>query len=70
MVKEINRLFCPSCKASIIKERNSFFPFCSPRCKDADLYHWLTGRYRISSPFKNDDGEDDEEDVPCEDNKD
>lgn len=23
------------------------FPFCSKRCADIDLHHWLTGRYAI-----------------------
>lgn len=59
MAKKINRLTCTICKASITKERNDYFPFCSPRCKDADLYYWLTGKYKISSPLK----EENEEDV-------
>jgi endogenous inhibitor of DNA gyrase (YacG/DUF329 family) len=25
-------------------------PFCSERCKMADLGRWLTGRYRIAGP--------------------
>jgi endogenous inhibitor of DNA gyrase (YacG/DUF329 family) len=24
-------------------------PFCSPRCKLADLHHWLGGTYRIQT---------------------
>jgi hypothetical protein len=24
-------------------------PFCSPRCKDADLGRWLRGDYRIAA---------------------
>ena len=26
-------------------------PFCSPRCKLADLNNWLSESYRISSPL-------------------
>ena len=38
---------CPICK---IKESNSIsenktFPFCSPKCRDIDLYNWLSGEY-------------------------
>ena len=28
-----------------------FLPFCSERCKTADLGVWLTGGYRVSSPL-------------------
>ncbi|MDD5772594.1 MAG: DNA gyrase inhibitor YacG [bacterium] len=63
MDKKVNRLICPVCKAAIIKEGNNYFPFCSPRCKDTDLYHWLTGKYKISSPLKVEDEEDEEEDL-------
>lgn len=26
-----------------------FFPFCSERCKLADLHHWLSGNYVIAT---------------------
>ena len=26
-------------------------PFCSPKCKFADLHQWLSESYRISSPL-------------------
>ena len=46
---------CPICKRQVDeKEQNrpgSFFPFCSERCKLIDLDHWLSGRYRISTPI-------------------
>ena len=29
-------------------EQKPFLPFCSERCKMADLGHWLEGRYVIS----------------------
>jgi endogenous inhibitor of DNA gyrase (YacG/DUF329 family) len=28
------------------------FPFCSEKCKMADLEGWFTERYRFSSPLK------------------
>jgi uncharacterized protein len=35
---------CPICgKPSIAKMR----PFCSSRCADIDLHHWLSGRYAL-----------------------
>ena len=35
---------CPICK----KETNpSYRPFCSKRCADVDLAHWLRGSYAI-----------------------
>ncbi|MCH8347601.1 MAG: DNA gyrase inhibitor YacG [Proteobacteria bacterium] len=35
---------CPICKKSADKE---YTPFCSNRCAEVDLGHWLGGRYRI-----------------------
>jgi uncharacterized protein len=35
-------------------------PFCSQRCKLADLHNWLSDAYRISSPLAPGDLEDDE----------
>lgn len=29
---------------------NKSRPFCSPRCKLADLDHWLSGSYRVPGP--------------------
>ena len=59
MDKKVIRLICPICREAIIKEGNDNFPFCGPRCKDADLYNWLTGKYKISSPLKEEDEEED-----------
>jgi endogenous inhibitor of DNA gyrase (YacG/DUF329 family) len=50
---------CPICGVKV--ERNTaepagktaaFFPFCSQRCKMADLNAWLESQYIISDPFK------------------
>ncbi len=38
---------CPICK--IEKEDEKFSPFCSSRCGDADLYHWMSGGYGIEA---------------------
>ncbi|MFT3772289.1 MAG: DNA gyrase inhibitor YacG [Minicystis sp.] len=27
------------------------FPFCSPRCKQIDLYRWTEGKYAITEPL-------------------
>ncbi|MHC4991722.1 MAG: tRNA (adenosine(37)-N6)-threonylcarbamoyltransferase complex ATPase subunit type 1 TsaE [Planctomycetota bacterium] len=34
------------------------FPFCRPRCRDADLGRWLGGNYRISRPIWDDEAND------------
>ncbi|MFC0409805.1 DNA gyrase inhibitor YacG [Roseomonas elaeocarpi] len=35
---------CPICGRPAIPEQR---PFCSARCRQIDLSHWLTGRYSI-----------------------
>jgi endogenous inhibitor of DNA gyrase (YacG/DUF329 family) len=46
------RIECPHCKKVIENAAEDFppRPFCSPRCKLADLGDWLDEKYRISSP--------------------
>jgi endogenous inhibitor of DNA gyrase (YacG/DUF329 family) len=41
------------CKKLIENAPDDFAPrpFCSPRCKLADLHQWLSESYRISSPL-------------------
>ena len=53
---------CPICKTVIEEkpEEQPFRPFCSQRCKLADLDNWLSGTYRISTPLDPTDLEDDE----------
>jgi endogenous inhibitor of DNA gyrase (YacG/DUF329 family) len=56
------RIVCPLCKRVIADAPADFGPrpFCSARCKLADLNNWLTESYRISSPLAvSDHGEDD-----------
>jgi endogenous inhibitor of DNA gyrase (YacG/DUF329 family) len=38
-----------------VKPPDSFGPFCSERCRAADLGKWLDGGYRISSPVAEED---------------
>ena len=41
---------CPICRRELISsdpDRESFFPFCSKRCKFVDLGKWLTEEYLI-----------------------
>ena len=40
---------CPICKQSFIAEEGpgSFLPFCSRRCKDADLARWFSEEYSV-----------------------
>ena len=47
------QLHCPICQAALpdTKEDPNYRPFCSQRCKLADLHNWLTGTYRISTPI-------------------
>jgi len=41
---------CPTCDVRLATGLESpVFPFCSQRCKSADLGNWLTGRYVIDA---------------------
>ena len=53
---------CPICKKVLEAEADEqpFRPFCSQRCKLADLHNWLGGAYRISTPIQPTDLDDDE----------
>ena len=48
------RITCPICKTVLenVPDDHEPRPFCSPRCKLADLGHWLGESYRISSPIE------------------
>jgi endogenous inhibitor of DNA gyrase (YacG/DUF329 family) len=41
---------CPICRGPVA-EGAEHRPFCSARCKDVDLGHWLNESYRISRPM-------------------
>ena len=46
---------CPTCERPFhyrsIRE-HPFYPFCSERCRQAELAAWLEGRYVISRPIE------------------
>jgi len=45
------RIACPICKKVLdVPPDHPSRPFCSPRCKLADLGNWLDGAYRIPGP--------------------
>jgi endogenous inhibitor of DNA gyrase (YacG/DUF329 family) len=46
---------CPICHQDVFWEGNPYRPFCSERCKLIDLDHWLSERYRISTPVEGQD---------------
>lgn len=56
------RITCPICKTELPNVADDFphRPFCSQRCKLADLHNWLTGAYRISTPLGPNDHDDEE----------
>ena len=43
---------CPICKRPL---QSAYAPFCSRRCADVDLNHWLKGAYAV--PARDDDAE-------------
>jgi endogenous inhibitor of DNA gyrase (YacG/DUF329 family) len=57
------RLACPTCRRALPGElpraELPFYPFCSERCRGADLGSWLNGNYRISAPVGEDEDLDD-----------
>ncbi|MFY9696632.1 MAG: DNA gyrase inhibitor YacG [Xanthobacteraceae bacterium] len=54
-----NRGKCPICR----KPADELFrPFCSKRCADVDLHHWLSGVYAVAVTEDEEDDERREED--------
>jgi endogenous inhibitor of DNA gyrase (YacG/DUF329 family) len=51
------RFHCPTCRRALEGTTADFptLPFCSPRCRMADLGGWLDERYRIGSPVSEED---------------
>ena len=45
---------CPTCSHSVDSE-SGFFPFCSSRCRMADLGSWFSGSYTVSREIEEDD---------------
>jgi tRNA threonylcarbamoyladenosine biosynthesis protein TsaE len=55
LVRELDRALapprvCPLCRA-LVEEGGAYAPFCSARCRMADLGRWLGGRYVVSRPL-------------------
>ena len=52
---------CPVCKKAldIPAAESRFFPFCSERCQQIDMYRWCTGKYAIVEPLGPEDIEQD-----------
>jgi uncharacterized protein len=50
---------CPTCRREIAySARNPWRPFCSERCRRADLGAWASERYRVATPIAPDDDAD------------
>jgi endogenous inhibitor of DNA gyrase (YacG/DUF329 family) len=45
------KIVCPTCKRVIENAPDDYppRPFCSPKCKLADLDNWLHERYRVET---------------------
>jgi endogenous inhibitor of DNA gyrase (YacG/DUF329 family) len=57
-------MICPTCKRTFEPpspgkdppgSRAPTAPFCSARCRSADLGNWLAGAYRLSAPASDED---------------
>src|SRR4029077_20200514 len=46
---------CPTCKKPTDSEHDADFPFCSDRCRVADLGAWASEKYVVSEPIFNED---------------
>ncbi|MGC1275308.1 MAG: DNA gyrase inhibitor YacG [Planctomycetaceae bacterium] len=50
----IRSITCPICKRKLppgAGAESAWFPFCSERCRNVDLYRWSEGRYAIAEPL-------------------
>lgn len=55
------KIHCPACgKETEVPDDFRWRPFCSRRCKLADLGAWLDETYKLSSPLRPEDLEDDD----------
>jgi len=47
-----NKNLCPICKKKVSEYlNNKFFPFCSKKCKNIDLFNWLSSKYYLKMDF-------------------
>ncbi|MBL0299912.1 MAG: DNA gyrase inhibitor YacG [Betaproteobacteria bacterium] len=50
------RVPCPTCRRpAVYGERNPWRPFCSERCRSADLGAWASERFRVPAAAPTDD---------------
>ena len=45
---------CPICGKDLAANaalESAWFPFCSKRCRQIDLYRWAEGKYSITEPL-------------------
>ncbi|MBT4865473.1 MAG: DNA gyrase inhibitor YacG [Planctomycetaceae bacterium] len=49
----IRRQTCGVCEKDLPADAaaQEFFPFCSERCRNVDLFRWTEGRYAIVEPL-------------------
>ena len=53
------RVPCPTCKRpAVYGEGNPWRPFCSERCRSADLGAWASERFRVPAAAATEDDED------------
>lgn len=56
---------CPGCGgASVYDASNPYRPFCSERCRNADLGAWASEGYRVPAPPSGQDADDSEFPAP------
>ncbi|MDQ3831080.1 MAG: DNA gyrase inhibitor YacG [Candidatus Tectomicrobia bacterium] len=48
MSQDGHTVCCPTCGRRTTWRENPHRPFCSARCRLADLEGWLSGRYRVA----------------------
>lgn len=49
--KSVEQEVCRTCGV-VIKPDTEHYPFCSTRCRGADLNSWFDGKYKISREIK------------------
>ena len=54
--KRVRSLRCPICRKLVLRSEPEF-PFCSDRCRLIDLGKWASGKYVVSTPITELEGE-------------
>ena len=50
---------CPTCKRpAVFSPANAWRPFCSERCRSADLGAWASEQFRVAAPASADEPDD------------